>query len=215
MRSPSAALSTTGLFTAYDHDWRDSAWFADNTFRQSEEMTGIMGLGLNRPEVAPPLFGELVAASGSRNVFGLCLDDQYDAVGELNASSSLDLGGANPSKFSGDLQYVLLVNGSDLKPCQSQDHYWISHPTGLGVVAADDTVTAAAAAETSDGFYIHSGAPGVTLPEVILMPLFSTVRAYFEEHQSECQVVNRVNNEVVAGSSCEDFLFLLEAVAST
>eukprot|EP01048_Picozoa_sp_COSAG05_P010716 COSAG05_NODE_960_length_6421_cov_17.990668_6_plen_293_part_00 len=170
-----------------------------------------MGLGLNRPEVAPPLFGELVAASGSRNVFGLCLDDQYDAVGELDASSSLDLGGANPSKFSGDLQYVLLVNGSDLKPAQSQDHYWISHPTGLGVVAADDTVTAAAAAETSDGFCIHSGAPGVTLPEVIAMPLFSTVRDYFEEHQSECQMFNRVTNEVVDQYRCEDFLFFSDA----
>ena len=204
---PSAALSTTGLFTAYDHDWRDSTWFADNTFRQSEEMTGIMGLGLNSPEVAPPLFGELVAASGSRNVFGLCLDDQYDAVGELDASSSLDLGGANPSKFSGDLQYVLLVNGSDLKPGQSQGHYWISQPTGLGVVAADGTVTAPAATEISDGFCIDSGAPGVILPEVIATPLFSTVRDYFEEHQSECQMVNPVTNEVLAGYGCEDLLF--------
>ena len=200
----SSAVSTSGLFTAYDHDNRLSPWFAGGTFRQSGVMTGIMGLGWAYGASVSPLVTELIAASGTGvDAFGLCLEDEFDAEGE--ASSSLDLGGAIANKYTGTMQYVPMVR----KP--EDGKYWTASPTGMSIGDSRDAVTVSIEdAESSfTGFYIDSGAPGVILPDAAAIPLFEGILRWVQDHRggSRCKIYSTTSERTLSATFCEDVLF--------
>ena len=199
-----SAVSTSGLFTAYDHDSRLSPWFAGGTFRQSGVMTGIMGLGWPYGASVSPLITELIAASGTGvDMFGLCLEDEFDAEGE--ASSSLDLGGAIASKYTGTMQYVPMIR----KP--EDGKYWTASPTGMSIGDSRDAVTVSIddAESSFTGFYIDSGAPGVILPEAAAIPFSEGMLRWVQDHRggSRCKVYSTTSEHTLTATFCEDVLF--------
>ena len=151
------AASTTAYFKAFADD--EGGVGIGNHFATSHSLAGIWGLALQDPENGDEQYGNGVFDMGSVLVnllrdnaladqFALCYDDSPAMFTDdtEHGASSLDLGGPDPRKFTGRLQYVPLLDdwsgysvaGGPIRLTSSAGDYSVPLASTVTVAGSDD-----------------------------------------------------------------------------
>ena len=114
------SASTTSFFKCYDDD--EGGVGIGNHFAVAHSAAGIWGMGRQDPEKQDTQFGngvfdmgsvldDLLRSNSLGNKFGLCYEDSPAMFSDTAAegASALDLGGADPLKYSGHMRFLPLL----------------------------------------------------------------------------------------------------------
>eukprot|EP01051_Picozoa_sp_SAG22_P000466 SAG22_NODE_13_length_33548_cov_57.167773_18_plen_2478_part_00 len=132
-------LGSDAFFIAMDKEKGMHAQPPNNHFSNDVTIQGILGLGHSGSWPYPPwrrshetVLERILAENQLPDAFALCFDGQSDPV---QPTSILDLGGADPQHFVGEMAQIPLVEAQD------RGHYYIQNPVEIAVGRDEEYTT--------------------------------------------------------------------------